>query len=272
MISKGEKIRAYVFVTAMLTLSMLPVLWMVLTSIKTPVQAFQIPPVWFFKPTAESYIEVFRKQNFWLYFTNSMVVTVVSTLISMVVGTLAAYPLARYRMKGKRSISFFVFFARMFPPVVLVLPFFIMFKRFNATDTIGSLIISYTAFNLPFVIWMMWSFLEGLPSSLEEAASIDGCSRFGAMMKVILPLTKPGLAVSAIFTAMNSWNEFIIALNITGAKAPTLPLMAASFVTQDAILWGPVTAAGTLIMLPLFVFTLMVQKHLVAGMTMGAVK
>jgi multiple sugar transport system permease protein len=260
------------YVGIALIIFLFPIFWVMFTSIKTPVQAFQIPPVWMFKPTFESYSIVFSKQPFLYYFINSLIVTVLSTSLSLIVGTLAGYSLARFRIKGQKWISFTVFFTKMFPPIVLVVPFFVLFRQFGGTDNLFTLTLAYTSFNLPFVIWLMWGFLKELPESLEEAASIDGTSRFGAMWRIMLPLAKPGFAVSAIFSAMNSWNEFLFALNLTGTHAKTLPVMAANFVTQEAILWGPVTATGTMLMIPLFIFTLLIQKHLVKGLTMGAVK
>lgn len=268
----GKKLGIHTSVYATLLLFLFPIFWVLFTSIKTPTQAFQIPPVWFFKPTFENYEHVFRSQPFFFYLLNSLIVTVLSTGLSLVVGTFTGYSLARFNMKGQKWVSFAVFFTKMFPPIVLVVPFFIMFRSIGATDSLYTLTLTYIAFNLPFVTWLMWGFLRELPGSLEEAALIDGTSRFGAMWRVILPLAKPGLAVSAIFAAMNSWNEFLFALSLTGVKSKTLPVMAANFVTQDAILWGPVTAAGTMLMIPMFIFTLLVQRHIVSGLAMGAVK
>lgn len=262
----------YVYVYGALVIFLFPIFWVMFTSIKTPTQAFQIPPVWFFSPSLENYREVFRTQPFSEYLINSLITTVVSTLLALVIGTLAGYSLARFRIKGQRVITFSVFFTKMFPPIVLVVPFFVLFQQLGSTDSLFSLIVSYTTFNLPFVIWLMWGFLKELPDSLEEAAIIDGTTRFGAMWRIVLPLAKPGLAVSAIFTAMNCWNEFLFALNLTSVKAMTLPVMAANFVTQEAILWGPVTATGTMLMIPMFIFTLLIQKHIVSGLAMGAVK
>ena len=272
MIHKRKKYLIYGFILFSLFAFLFPIIWVILTSIKTPAQAFQIPPVWFFKPSMENYLEVFRSQAFFYYFLNSLIVTISSTLLSLVIGTMAGYGLARFKIKGQKIISFSVFFTKMFPPIVLVVPFFILFRNIGGTDSLIALIISYTTFNLPFVTWLMWGFLKEIPMDLEEAALIDGTSRFGAMTKIILPLAKPGLAVASIFAAMNSWNEFLFALSLTGVKAKTLPVMASNFVTQEAILWGPVTATGTMLMLPMFIFTILIQKHIVSGLAMGAVK
>jgi len=249
-----------------------PIFWIMFTSVKTPVQAFQIPPVWFFRPTLENYVTVFRSQPFGHYFWNSATTAATSTIFSLTVGTAAAYSLARFRFRAQKSISFVIFLTRMVPPVVLLVPFFILFRNLNWTDTPAALAFSYTAFNLPFVIWLMWGFFKEIPYELEQAAMIDGASAFGAMVRITLPLARPGLAAASIFALMNAWNEFLFALVLTGPNAKTLPVGAAQFVTQDAILWGPVMAAGTMIMLPLILFTVLIQKHLVRGLTMGAIK
>jgi ABC-type sugar transport system permease subunit len=172
----------YVYVYGALVIFLFPIFWVMFTSIKTPTQAFQIPPVWFFSPSLENYREVFRTQPFSEYLINSLITTVVSTLLALVIGTLAGYSLARFRIKGQRVITFSVFFTKIFPPIVLVVPFFVLFQQLGSTDSLFSLIVSYTTFNLPFVIWLMWGFLKELPESLEEAAIIDGTTRFGAMV------------------------------------------------------------------------------------------
>ncbi len=249
-----------------------PIFWIVFTSIKTPVQAFQIPPVWIFMPTLENYVTVFQSQPFARYFLNSTITAVISTAIALTVGTAAAYSLARFRFRAQKAISFTIFLTRMVPPVVLLVPFFVLFRNLGWTDTPWALAFSYTAFNLPFVIWLMWGFFKEIPYDLEQAAQIDGATQFGAMIRIALPLARPGLAAAAIFALINAWNEFLFALVLTGQNAKTLPVGAAQFVTNEAILWGPVNAAGTLIMLPLIIFTLLIQKHLVRGLTMGAVK
>jgi multiple sugar transport system permease protein len=185
---------------------------------------------------------------------------------------MAAYSLARFKFRAQKAISFTIFLSRMVPPVVLLVPFFSLFRELNWTDKPISLAFSYTAFNLPFVIWLMWGFFKEIPYELEQAAQIDGASKFGAMVRIALPLARPGLAAASIFALINAWNEFLFALVLTGPDAKTLPVAAAQFVTNEAILWGPVNAAGTLIMLPLIIFTLLIQKHLVRGLTMGAIK
>lgn len=249
-----------------------PIFWIMFTSIKDPNQAYQIPPVWLFKPTLESYRIVFASQPFGKYFWNSAITSLISVTFALVVGTAAAYSLARFRFRFQKVISFAIFLTRMVPPVVLLVPFFVLFRELEWTDTPWSLAFSYTAFNLPFVIWLMWGFFKEIPYELEQAAQIDGASAFHAMVRIALPLARPGLAAASIFALINAWNEFLFALVLSGVEAKTLPVGAAQFVTQDAILWGPVNAAGTMIMLPLIGFTLLIQKHLVRGLTMGAIK
>lgn len=261
---------AYVVVSAVLFL--FPIFWVVLTSFKVPQDILQADPFAAFRLTWDNYVEVFTGRPFPRIFLNSIIVTVVSVALSLFLGTLAAYVLARHPIRGKRTITFSVFLAKLFPPVILVVPLFVVLRQIGGTDNIFALALAYTSFNLPFIIWLMWGFFRDLPDGLEEAAAVDGCTRFGAMWRVMLPLSAPGLAVAAIFAAMNSWNEFLFALTLTGQKATTLPVMASTFIQGEAILWGSLSAAGTILMIPMFIFTLLVQRHLVAGLTVGAVK
>lgn len=260
------------FVAVALFLFLFPILWVILTSIKSPGDIMSFPPKLLFTPTLENYPVVFERQPFWRYFGNSVVVTVISTTLTIVLGTFAGYSLARFPLRGKRPITFTLLLAKMFPPIILVLPYFVVLGQIGMTNNLFALAISYTSFNLPFATWILWSFFRDLPESLEEAAATDGCTRFGAMVRVMLPLARPGIAVAAIFTATISWNEFLFALNLMGPERATLPVMASNFVTVDGILWGPVTAVGTLLMIPMFVVTFALQKHLVTGLTGGAVK
>lgn len=260
------------FLAVATVMFLFPIFWVMLTSLKAPAQVLQMPPAWLFAPQLENYSIVFTTRPFLQALINSTIVTVCSTVLSLITGAAAAYSLARFRLPGSRWVTFSVFLAKMFPPVVLVVPFFVMFRSIGGTDSLLTLIVTYTSFNLPFVIWLLWGFFKELPAGLEEAAAVDGCTRFGAMIRIMLPLARPGLAVAAIFAAMNSWNEFLIAMSLTSGNAGTLPVLASTFVTQEAILWGPITAAATMLMLPIFAFTLAVQKHLVAGLTQGAVK
>jgi multiple sugar transport system permease protein len=268
-------LRYAVIVTAAL-MALAPVYWMVTISLKTEADQFALPPRWIgFRPTFEHYREAFFARSFGRYLLTSAVVSVSSTALAMTIGTLAAYGLARFRMPAKmdKRLSLWILSTRMFPPIVTVVPLFLMMRDLRLLDTIASLVIVYTAFNLPFVVWMMRGFFQELPRELEEAAMVDGDSRMGALGRVILPLVAPGLAATAVFCLIVSWNEFLFALVLAQTDASmTLPVGIAGRVTQYEIKWGVMSAAGTVAMVPILVFALAVQRYLARGLSLGAVK
>jgi multiple sugar transport system permease protein len=259
-----------VVITAAL-FALAPVYWMVTISLKTEADHFAVPPEWIgFTPTLEHYGEAFFG-----YLLTSAVVSLSSTALAMTIGTLAAYALARLRMPAKadKRLSLWILSTRMFPPIVTVIPLFLMMRDLRLLDTIAALVIVYTAFNLPFVVWMMRGFFQELPRELEEAAMVDGDSRMGALVRVILPLVAPGLAATAVFCLIVSWNEFLFALVLAQTDAAmTLPVGIAGRVTQYEIKWGVMSAAGVVAMVPILVFAMAVQRYLVRGLSLGAVK
>lgn len=216
-------------------------------------------------------MNVFEKQPFGKYFFDSIVVAVVSTVVIMVVGSLGAYSVTRYQARGVEMGKYVLLF-RMLPPMAIVLPVFILFRTYGMLDTYPGLIMVYTGFNLPFGIWMLMGFFQNLPMELEEAALVDGCSRYRAFWKVILPLASPGIAATSILVLIQCWNEYLFALILTARNVRTLPIGASMFVQEHQILWGELTAAAILIMLPIFVAGLFVQRYLVRGLTVGALK
>jgi len=253
-----------------------PVYWMLTISLKNEVDQFAVPPRWVgFTPTLEHFYDAFVTRSFGDYLVTSAVVSVASTLCALVVGTLAAYSLARFRLPYNldQKLSLWILSTRMFPAIVTAIPLFLMMRDLRLLNTRVSLIVVYTAFNLPFVVWMMRGFFAELPRDLEEAALVDGDSRLGALVRVVLPLVAPGLAATAVFCLIVSWNEFLFALVLTQTDASmTLPVGIAGRVTQYEIKWGVMSAAGTVAMIPILVFALAVQKYLVRGLSLGAVK
>lgn len=256
--------------------AVMPVYWMLTISLKTEVDQFASPPKWFkFTPTLAHYYDAFSTRSFGRYLLTSAIVATLSTACAMVLGTMAAYGLSRFRLRGQlgRRLSLWILSTRMFPPIVTAVPLFLMMRDFRLINTISSLVIVYTALNLPFVVWMMRGFFKELPRELEEAAMVDGDSRLGALVRVILPLAAPGLAATAVFCLIVSWNEFLLALVLTQTDAAmTLPVGIAGRVTQYEIQWGVMSAAGVVAMLPILVFALTVQRYLVRGLSLGAVK
>lgn len=251
---------------------LLPILWAVLMSLKTKVDILSMPPKWIFTPTLANYKAVWGDGRFFMYAKNSLVIAGVSTLVGLVLGVPAGYTLARHRFKGNKFLLLSILSTRMMPPVAFVIPFFIVFTRMHLRDTQLSVIIMHLTFIMGFVIWMMRSYFKDIPVELEEAASVDGCSPLQTFLKIVLPLAAPGVATSAILAFVFSWNEFLYALVLTTVRAKTLPLGVYNWVAYEEIMWGELTATSVIAMIPVVIFYFFVQKALVRGLTMGAVK
>ncbi|MEA2203908.1 MAG: multiple sugar transport system permease protein [Blastocatellia bacterium] len=272
----SKSVLRYALVLLALLAALTPVYWMLTISLKREVDQFAVPPHWFsFAPTLEHYVDAFVRRSFGQYLVTSAIVAVCSTGCALLIGTLAAYALARFSFPRRldRKLSLWILSTRMFPPIVTAIPLFLMMRDVGLLNTRASLIILYTGFNLPFVVWMMRGFFLEVPRELEEAAMVDGDSRLGALRRVLLPLVAPGLAATAVFCLIISWNEFLFALVLAQTDAAmTLPVGIAGRVTQYEIKWGVMSAAGVVAMLPILVFAMAVQKYLVRGLSLGAVK
>ncbi len=259
-------------------ISVFPIFWIASMSIKLPRDAIALPPVIFFQPTLESYERLFisgwqaSSINIGLYLRNSVVIAVSSTAASMAVSLFAAYSLSRFRFKGRNMLGFIIIATRMLPPIATIVPMFLLMHALNLIDSHVGLIMAYTAINIPFAVWMLRGFVDEIPTELEEAAHIDGCSRLGALFKVVLPLMAPGLAAASVYAFLLAWNDFALALILTSREAKTLPLMVMSFFTSEGIEWGPMSAAVTVTLIPPIIFVMLIQRHLAKGLTMGAVK
>jgi multiple sugar transport system permease protein len=270
------KLFRYALASVAVIAALAPVYWMMTISLKTEIDQFSVPPKWIlFEPTLAHYRDAFAARSFGQYLLTSIIVSVLSTLCAVLLGTLAAYALAQFRLPRRldRHFALWILSTRMFPPIVTVVPLFLLMRDVRLLDTRLSLVIVYTAFNLPFVVWMMRGFFKEVPRELEEAARVDGDSRMGALRRVVLPLVAPGLAATAVFCLIISWNEFLFALVLTQTDAAmTLPVGIAGRVTQYEIKWGVMSAAATVAMMPILVFALAVQRYLVRGLSLGAVK
>lgn len=270
------KFLKYLLLAIFILFFLFPIYWLVMTALKTQADQFSMPPVWWtWRWTSAHYRQVFFESAFTRLAWNSLVVVTSSTLLSVAVGTMAAYSLSRFRLPYRMNyhLSFWILSTRMFPPIVTIIPLFLIMRGFDLLDTRMALVLAYSVFNLPFVVWMMKGFFDELPKEMEEAAQMDGDTRYGAFWRVVLPLVRPGLVATAIFCLIVSWNEFLFALVLTQTElALTLPVGIANHVTQYEIRWGVMSAAGVVAMLPIFVFALLVQRHLVRGLSYGAVK
>lgn len=253
-----------------------PLYWLVATSLKAQTEMFALPPVWWPEHiTVASFREILFQSSFGRLAWNSAVVAGGSTLLSLVVGTMGAYSLSRYVLPFRLNhhLSFWILSTRAFPPIVSIVPLFLIMRRWELVDTRLALILAYSVFNLPFVVWMMKGFFDELPREMEESALVDGDTPLGAFRRIVLPLVRPGLAATALFCLIVAWNEFLFALVLTQTEAAqTLPVGIANQVTQYEIRWGLMSAAGVVAMIPLFVVALLVQRHLVRGLSYGAVK
>ena len=271
---RGSGLRLALLALA-LVITLLPIYWMAITSLKTQVEVFASPPTLMpQRPTLENYVSLFANRNMGAYLLNSLIVVGASVLLALVIGSLAAYALARFRMgRLNDRLSFWVLAPRMIPPIAIVVPIFLILQQFGLLNKHLGLILVYTAFNLPFVVWMMRSFFQEIPIDLEEAAMVDGASRLSAFWHVMLPLAAPGLVATAIFAIIVTYNEFFFALTLTSTPAAaTLPVGTAALIGKTQTLFGEMAAAGVVATAPIVCFALLVQRHLVRGLTMGAVK
>lgn len=258
--------------SAIVVFFLLPFVWMVLMSFKTRLQTFAIPPVVFFKPTLENYRDLFARGVFGHYFVNSLLTVLASVALSLVIAAPAAYGLARFVFRRKRDVAFWILSIRMAPAIAVVIPYFLIGSLVGILDTKLVLVISYLSFNIPFAVWMLRGFIEEVPVEVDEAAMIDGCSRLGAFVRLVLPLTANGLAATSILCIIQSWNEFTFALFLTTTNARTLPTIVTQFLTFQGVVWGEMAAAATITTIPVVVFALLVRKHLITGLTFGATK
>lgn len=254
---------------ALILVYLSPIIWLVLTSFKDRVDIFSSSPSFFFAPTLENYRQAFLEKGFTDNLLNSTIVGVVSTGIALLVGVPAAYSLSRVR-KGE-TFMMALLAARLLPAMVLAVPLFVLASSLGVRDSYFALIAAHLTFALPFTVWMMRGFFLAVPISLDEAARLDGCGEWGTFLRVILPIVKPGLASTGIFCLINSWNEFLFALVLTGRHTQTLPVAIPSLITPIGTSWGQVAAVGTITILPVLIIAFIVQKHIVAGMTGGAV-
>lgn len=252
--------------------TLFPIFWITTASFKTELGLYARPPQWLFSPIADNYRRVLTNIPFAQYLTNSLVIALGTTLGSLVLGTLAGYGFARFRFRGSEAVRFLVLVTRMAPRMVLVVPYYLMMQRLGLLDTYTGLLVAYVSFALPFSIWLLVGFFADVPIEVEEAAMIDGCNRLGVLLRVVIPIAAPGLVVAAIFAFLVSWNEFLFALILSGVHAKTLPVVIAGLSTDVGPLYGEMSAAAVMVMLPNIVMTLVLQRYLVRGLTLGAVK
>ncbi len=265
----------YVIIIVSLTIVCFPLYWLIISAFKLEQDYLAFPPILLpLRYTLNSFTEIFTRDKISVYFFNSMLIGIVTTLFVILVGSMAAFALVRGPIQRRAKNVFGVWFLiqKMYPAIATAIPVYLIMRKLRLMDTPIALIIMNTSFNLPLVIWLMMGFLEQIPYSLEESAVLDGCSFTGRFFMIVLPITKPGLIASAILTFVATWNEFLFAVILSIKRAKTLPVIIAGFITDRGLAWGPMAATAVLCLLPVIILTLAVQKDFVNGLAMGAVK
>ena len=267
------KVILYGIALLFLLFSLFPIYLILSSSLKTDLQIFAIPPVFVFKPTLDNYREALTGGTSQLpYVINSLIVSILSTIVAVIFGSMAAYGLARFEFKGRKDLAFWILSTRMAPPIAFIVPMFVLIKTIGLLDTWWALVIMYTGMNLSFAVWILRGFFMDIPPELEESALVDGYTRLQVFTRIALPLVKPALAAVAVFSLIFSWNEFLFALILTQQNAKTIPVGIQGFSSSMGINWGPFMAVAFIAILPVMVFTFIMQRYLVRGLTFGAVK
>ena len=271
------------FATVISLIYFFPVLWIILTAFKTHNDALAVPPKFLFTPTLENFVAVFSRAyikgasavdtGFDLFFFNSVFIAGTSVVLALILGTLAAYGFSRYPLKGNDTYLFIILTTRMLPPIIVIIPVFLMFRIAGLSGTYVGIILLYTAFNLPFAIWMMKSFFDELSPEVEDAARLDGSSERRVFFRISLPQVKAGLAATAVFGLILTWNEFLFALLLTGVETRTVPVAMAQTIGGDiGVRWGLLAAIETLFLIPVIIVTFALQNQLLRGVTFGTIK
>lgn len=268
---RRQRLVAHLLAVALLLLLTAPFLWLLLMSLKSDADIFAMPPKLVFRPTGEHYLAVW-KSEFPRALWNSTVVSVATTILALLLGVPGAFALSRADARATGLVSLWILATRMAPPIAFTLPYFLAYRHLGLLDTRTGLVVIYLTFNLSLVIWMMRSFFNATPRSLDEAARIDGAGVWQAFLRINLPLAAPGLAATAILCFLFSWNDFFFALILTRIEATTAPVAVVNFLQYEGWEWGKIAAAGTMVMLPVLVFSLLVRRYLVRSLTAGAVR
>jgi len=252
--------------------SAVPIAWMLLTSFKPQTAIRTSDIVVLFAPTFDNFVNLFFGGNkVGSFLVHSLLVTILSTAIAVALGCMAGYGMAHWYSRHKKGLSFWIISTRMAPIAAVIVPLFVMFRTADLVNTIPGLIVAHLSFNLPFAIWLMAAFFQQVPPSIEEAALVDGCSKFRGFWSVALPVTRPGIITTAVLCMVFSWNDYAFSSALGGPQTSTLPMAAGALVTQSGIDWGLLSALGVVVALPMLIAGLAVRRHLVTGLSLGAV-
>jgi multiple sugar transport system permease protein len=261
----------YLIILAALIFFLFPIFWVATMAVKTPEEYFHTPPIWFPRGLDLSHFAQLVTNKSIVSLGHSLIITTSSTLLALLLGCPAAYSLARFNTGG-HNFAFWILSQRFLPPVAVVFPIFLLFRTLQWVDTYHGLILLYTTFNLPFVVWMMRGYFWDVPVEIEESALVDGCSRLRTLWFITLPLSLPGVIATGVFTFIFSWNEFLFALVLTRINVVTLPVALTSYFGPQSAFWGEAAALSLIATVPVLALTLLVHRHLVTGLTLGAFK
>lgn len=261
----------WVLLAAIISAAIFPIYFMITTSFKYPIQTYD-PAIWLFYPTMANYQSLFDNYAVASRLLNSLIVTTGSVVLALILGSMAAYGFAKYEFPGKENLAGWMLSMRFLPAMSAVIPLFLIANSLRILDTHALLIVVYLTFNVPFAAWLLRGFFEEIPVELEDAAMVDGASRWQILLRVVLPLSTPGIFATAALLVITTWNEFALALFLATYQARTMPTMTSQFQTVRGILWGELTALGVMTTLPVLIFALLARKYLVRGLTFGAIK
>ena len=267
-----ERTLAYLISLAAILLTLFPIVWLLSVSLKTQRDAFAMPPKLIFEPIGDHFLGLLERPGFVEAFMNSVYVTALGVFIAITIAIFSAYGIHRFRFRGKKLFGVWLLLAYMLPEFLFVIPMFALYQRIGWYDSHIGLALVYQVHSLPFAIWLIRSFFKEVPGELDDAARIDGCNHIGTLRHVYIPMAAPGLAATAILTAIWIWNELTIALSLTFRESQTITVAVASFRGYTSINWGQMAAASIVAVLPMLVFAIFAQKYIVKGLTLGSLK
>jgi multiple sugar transport system permease protein len=256
----------------LMILVIVPVLWFIVVSLQAPAQSASQAPLANLRFTLQNYVNVFSKLRYLRYFANSLIVSVIATGVTLVIGSLASYSFSRLRNKVTDQLSFWILSTRMLPPIAVIIPIYLLMSALNLLDTFLGMIIVYMTISIPYSVWMLKSFFDEIPRELDEAAMVDGCSKIGILSRIVVPIALPGIISTGVFNFILLWSEFLFALIITSIGTKTLPVAIAAFITDKGIEWSNMAAAGSVLIVPLAIMFYFIQRFLIRGLTFGVIK
>lgn len=266
-----SNIFTYIILSVASLLILLPVLWVIRTSFASELIAYELPPKLFFVPTLKNYIELFGRLGFGSFLKNSLIIAIGSTVVAVPIAALGGFAFTRYRTGGT-TLKFSVLATQMLPGIILVLPIFVIFNTIHFTNTYTGIILATLSFNLPFLVWLLMGFFEGIPKDIEDAAAVDGATPWSTFFRIVLPITVPGIMSASILSFILSWNEFLFALLLTGNNTKTITVSLSAMVTHRGTLIGILSAGTIIAIIPMILLSIFVKKYLIEGLTFGAVK